>query len=84
MRPGEIANRKQSDGENYYDTTLARAKADWQRFTARHRSGGYILFADGHVNWFSNLELAHPPGGKARGNWNQPSKVIWNPFDAAK
>jgi len=83
MRPGEIPNADGSDGENYYDKFLARAKADWQRFGARHRKGAYLLFADGHVAWFSNLELAHPPGAKTRNNWNVPSKVVWNPYREA-
>lgn len=83
MRPGEIPNARDVDGENYYDKFLARAKADWQRFAARHRKGGFLLFADGHVSWYSNREIAHPPGARAQNDWNQPSKVIWNPFQAA-
>lgn len=83
MIPGEIPNAKGPDGENYYDKVLARAKGDWQRFAGRHRKGGNILFADAHVAWFSNVELAHPTGAKAKNDWNQPGKVIWNPFRAA-
>lgn len=82
-RPAEIPNAKGPDGENYFDKTLARAKADWQRFAGRHRNGGNLLFADGHAQWFSNLQIAHPPGAKKRNDWNQPGLAIWNPFQPA-
>lgn len=78
MSPGELPKTDEN-----YDKTLARAKADWQRFAARHRKGGNLLFADGHVGWFSNAEMAHAPGLKESNNWNQPAKAIWNPFRAA-
>lgn len=78
MSPAELPKTDEN-----FDKTLARAKADWQRFAGRHRGGGNLLFADAHVNWFSNAELAHAPGLKAKNDWNQPAKVIWNPFRAA-
>ena len=34
-------------------------KADWQRFTGRHKKGGNILFADGHVAFFTNNQITH-------------------------
>lgn len=32
----------------YWDRSLGRSKADWQRFTSRHLNGGHLLFCDGH------------------------------------
>ena len=32
----------------YWDRSLGRSKADWQRFTSRHLNGGHLLFTDGH------------------------------------
>lgn len=84
MQPGEIPKGNGPDGESYTNKVLARVKADWQRFTGRHRLGGNLLFADGHVGWFSNLEVAHPPGAKANNDWNQLAKMIWNPFRPAR
>ncbi|HVT88505.1 MAG TPA: prepilin-type N-terminal cleavage/methylation domain-containing protein [Tepidisphaeraceae bacterium] len=83
MMPGEIPNAKGPDGQNYFDTKLDRAKADWQRFAGRHRNGGNLLFADGHVGWFTNYEIANPPGA-FNVNYNQPGKVVWSPFGPAK
>jgi prepilin-type processing-associated H-X9-DG protein len=84
MVPGEVPKRGDlNDGVSYYGTTLARAKADWQRFTARHRNGGFILFADGHVAWFLNRDLSHPLGAYYKNDFNLPGKVIWDPFEAA-
>jgi len=83
MTPGEIPNRAGPDGQNYYTKTLSRVKSDWQRFAGAHRGGGHILFADTHVAWFTNLEIAHPKGALLRSDWNQPNKIIWNPFGKA-
>src|SRR5207244_1346887 len=35
-----------------YTNNIGQPKANWKRFTTRHRGGGYLLFADGHVGWF--------------------------------
>lgn len=84
MSPAEIPNAKGPDGENYFDKTLARIKSDWQRFAGRHNKGGNLLFADGHVSWFSNLQVAHPTGAKTRNDWNQPlNGIVWNVLQPA-
>lgn len=83
MSPGEIPNKAGPDFVNYYDKTLARIKADWQRFAGRHRKGGFVLFADGHVGWFVNYEVANFPGANIKKNYNQPSKIIWDSFGPA-
>lgn len=36
-----------------YNSNVAQTKSDWDRFTTRHHGGGYLLFADGHVSWYS-------------------------------
>lgn len=63
--------------------TLNRLKADWQRFTSRHRKGGFLLMADGHVQWASLRETL--TAGKVGVNdWNQPGKFVWNPTGPAQ
>jgi prepilin-type processing-associated H-X9-DG protein/prepilin-type N-terminal cleavage/methylation domain-containing protein len=61
--------------------SVARAKTAYTRVTTRHGGGGNLLFADGHVEWWSQADIWNP--GVARGDWNQPGKLIWNPFGPA-
>jgi prepilin-type N-terminal cleavage/methylation domain-containing protein len=71
------------NGNDLNSRRLARIKASWAWFTNRHRNGGFICFADGHVGWFSQKEIVLPPGytaGNASFNFNQPGKVIWDPY----
>ena len=63
-----------------YVVSLAHIKVTWKRFAARHNKGGNILFADGHVQWVSNQD-ANTTGSP--NDWNQPGKLIWNPFGIA-
>jgi prepilin-type processing-associated H-X9-DG protein len=63
---GRISSRK-----------LDRVKADYQRFTARHREGGNLLFVDGHVAWFSQRDVL--TAGKVGSDMNRPGKFLWNP-----
>jgi prepilin-type N-terminal cleavage/methylation domain-containing protein/prepilin-type processing-associated H-X9-DG protein len=60
--------------------TLARVKADWQRFTSRHNNGGYLAFADGHVAWWSLRDALTPSRKGSNGNWNQPGKLRWSVY----
>lgn len=62
----------------WYDKSLARLRGDHKRFTTRHRNGGFLGFADGHVSWYSNAEVnvlqsAAPP------DYNM-ANVIWDPY----
>jgi prepilin-type processing-associated H-X9-DG protein len=63
---------------------IAQSKANWKRFTTRHRGGGYILFADGHVGWFSWTDTQIQPSqmvpnyNPARSDANQPARMIWS------
>jgi prepilin-type N-terminal cleavage/methylation domain-containing protein/prepilin-type processing-associated H-X9-DG protein len=69
----------QADG---YHNNIAQPKGNWKRFAARHRGGGFLLFADGHVAWFNWRDL-QPPLNTLNPNAidaNQPGKgIIWNP-----
>jgi prepilin-type N-terminal cleavage/methylation domain-containing protein/prepilin-type processing-associated H-X9-DG protein len=64
-----------------YADSLCRGKTTWTRFAARHRGGGYLMFVDGHVSHFTRDELVNAPGVPL--DYNQPGKVIWNPFGPA-
>jgi prepilin-type processing-associated H-X9-DG protein/prepilin-type N-terminal cleavage/methylation domain-containing protein len=64
---------------------ISQPKSDWTRFAARHMSGGNLLFADGHVAWFSWTQAQYPPSQLgANGyviptsNANQPGVMIWS------
>jgi prepilin-type processing-associated H-X9-DG protein/prepilin-type N-terminal cleavage/methylation domain-containing protein len=67
-----------------YLSNIGQSKADWRRFTTRHRHGGNLLFADGHVAWFSWLDVQFPASSLASGysanrsDANQPGFVIWS------
>jgi prepilin-type N-terminal cleavage/methylation domain-containing protein len=56
---------------------IGRFRGDWRRFSARHHGGGFVLFGDGHVGFFTLREVLTPnvPGTK---DWNHPGKLIWN------
>jgi prepilin-type N-terminal cleavage/methylation domain-containing protein/prepilin-type processing-associated H-X9-DG protein len=75
---GAIANPFNSQGQ--YANNVAQAKACWTRFTTRHNHGGNLLFADGHVAWFSWTDVQIPLDGSTNYSANQPSKVTWCPI----
>lgn len=61
---------------------VGRFRGDWRRFSARHSGGGFVLFADGHVQRLSLREVETPSDpGK---NWNKPGTIIWNITGPAK
>jgi prepilin-type N-terminal cleavage/methylation domain-containing protein/prepilin-type processing-associated H-X9-DG protein len=62
---------------------LCRCKTSMSRFANRHRGGGFLLFADGHVDWFSRHDLYYNPPNQANGDYNYPGKVVWNPWGPA-
>jgi prepilin-type processing-associated H-X9-DG protein len=74
VNPAELAP---SDAN--YAKPLTPNAVDPTRFTARHRKGGNIAFADGHVEWFSNKQV-NAANTAANGNlqFNQPGLMIWN------
>jgi prepilin-type processing-associated H-X9-DG protein len=64
----------------WYTKSLGQLKAEEKRFTARHKKGGHLLFVDGHVSWFSNHELQVPYQVAPVYDYNDPGKVVWDPF----
>ncbi len=66
--------------------SLNRMKGDWQRFTGRHGGGGFLLFADGHVAFYTYTEILTPGkgfGDEFQVDFNKPGEVIWDPFGRA-
>ena len=63
--------------------SLNRIKADWQRFTTRHRKGGFVLFADYSVRWVGHKE-ALTAAQVGLDDWNQPGRIVWTTGGAAK
>jgi prepilin-type N-terminal cleavage/methylation domain-containing protein/prepilin-type processing-associated H-X9-DG protein len=65
-----------------YDNKLAQSKADFHRFTTRHRHGGHLLFADGHVSWFSWQEVQIQPDqmpyNPNTSDANQYGRIRWS------
>ena len=67
-----------------YVNNVGQTKADWRRFTTRHRHGGNLLFADGHVSWFGWLDAQFPSSSVGSGydpirsDANQPGLLIWS------
>ncbi|HEX4053162.1 MAG TPA: type II secretion system protein [Tepidisphaeraceae bacterium] len=68
------------------DNKIGQAKADYSRFTARHRGGGFLLFADGHVGWFAWTQVQPWITSRSENpdlipTINRPDNhVIWCPF----
>jgi len=65
-------------------TNIAQSKADWRRYAARHRHGGFLLFADGHVDWVAWADAQIPFSQMPNGynpnitDANQYGKIIWS------
>jgi prepilin-type processing-associated H-X9-DG protein/prepilin-type N-terminal cleavage/methylation domain-containing protein len=69
---------------NGYESNVSQSKSDWTRFAARHRGGGHLLFADGHVAYFAWPEVQYsvdqitPKYNPNLSNANQPSRILWS------
>jgi len=65
-----------------YNSNIGQSKADFRRFTTRHRGGGYLLFADGHVAWFKwpqvQIQPNQMPYNANTSNANQPGLLRWS------
>ena len=91
--PEELDGAGSVDGKTpkywhpYYGESLNRHRGDWQRFSARHRNGGHLLMADGHVEWRSNNEACTPSGGtgpsKEKGRDFNKTDLLWDPLGPA-
>ncbi len=78
---GKVIQDQNIKPDGYYGN-IGQPKANWKRFTTRHRSGGFLLFADGHVSWWSWKEVQAPlnPANPATIDGNQPGfGLVWNP-----
>lgn len=65
-----------------YTNKIGQPKANWKRFTTRHHGGGNLLFADGHVAWWSwkDVQPRLNPYNPNSVDGNQPGVgLIWNP-----
>lgn len=79
-RPGEVKN------DYWFNNNLMRVKGTWKHFSGRHRNGGNLLFADGHVAWFGTYDVDFGNDinfCQNSNNFNQPAKVIWDPVGKA-
>ena len=68
-----------------YVSNIGQAKACNTRFTTRHRHGGFLLFADGHVAWFAWTQVQGIPDPQTHKvqDINRPDNhVIWCPYGA--
>ena len=61
-----------------YTGAIGQPKACWSRFAARHRHGGFVNFADGHVGWVRWTDAQGIPS-PTQTDWNSPSVCVWNP-----
>ncbi|MFZ4721633.1 MAG: DUF1559 domain-containing protein [Phycisphaerales bacterium] len=71
----------------YYGELLNRHRSDWQRLASRHRNGGHVLMADGHVEWRDQVQSTTPVGASAPSkertlDFNRPD-MIWDPLGPA-
>ncbi len=69
MRPDEFSPP--------FPTAVGQAAVSWKEFTTRHNGGGFILFLDNHVGFFTRRDLLGAPNAPM--DYNQPGKVVWNP-----
>jgi hypothetical protein len=67
----------------FWNEALNRQMGDWQRFAARHRGGGHMMFGDGHVEWRSNRSACTTANGVfANDNSldHNQRDLIWDPL----
>lgn len=72
----------------FYGEQLNRHRGDWQRLAARHKNGGHVLMADGHVEWRDQAQATTPAGASGPSkdktlDFNRPD-TIWDPLGPAK
>jgi prepilin-type N-terminal cleavage/methylation domain-containing protein/prepilin-type processing-associated H-X9-DG protein len=68
-----------------YTGNIGQTKATGTRFAARHRKGGFLLFADGHVSWFAWTQVQgiirnNNGQGQLYDINRQDQNVIWCPY----
>jgi prepilin-type processing-associated H-X9-DG protein len=75
IRPDELP----PTDANYNKASLAQNKVTATRFAARHKKGGNVTFADGHVEWLLNAQISNPFKALKSNYYDLPNIVIWNP-----
>jgi prepilin-type processing-associated H-X9-DG protein/prepilin-type N-terminal cleavage/methylation domain-containing protein len=78
--PGVYGSKVNANGAY---RNIAQSKADWTRFAARHRGGGMLLFADGHVKWYSWPQVQYDSSQlplSARSDANHYGDFRWSPL----
>ena len=72
FKPKDWLNASKTKGQS-----KANGKDTACRFSARHRKGGQLLFADGHISWLSREDATTDiRGGET---CNIPGKLYWVP-----
>lgn len=70
----------------HYNEALNRHYGDWQRFAARHRRGGHMTFADGHVEHRENIDATTNAVGTRQdgpGFDMNKANLVWDPLGPA-
>ena len=82
IHPGEV-NPKSPNYATLYQKDLVQLKIEHKRFASRHRDGGFLSFADGHVAFWS-LDEVNTLQNNNPIDYNLPGRVVWNPFGASE
>ena len=63
-----------------YNKTLAYISAEHKRFASRHhkKTGGNLLFCDGHAEFYSN-QFVNTPNDPSIPDYNYPDLCMWDP-----
>ncbi len=97
MAPFEVTSDLQAaygspSGNDLLSRRNARIKMKWDYAAGRHNTsgkfggGGFLLFADGHVAFYTMKQLCLPNGVTpvaGTTDMNQPSDVVWDPYGPA-
>jgi prepilin-type N-terminal cleavage/methylation domain-containing protein/prepilin-type processing-associated H-X9-DG protein len=70
----------------FHGEDLKRHFGDWQRFAARHRRGGHMTFADGHVEHRLNVDATTNSVGTREDGPNydmNKMNLVWDPLGPA-
>jgi prepilin-type N-terminal cleavage/methylation domain-containing protein/prepilin-type processing-associated H-X9-DG protein len=76
---GELNTQDPIQTTTIQQQSLIQSKVAPKRFTARHKSGGNICFADAHVEWFTfdKVNAADNVSTQFPVQYNQPGTMLW-------
>jgi len=63
-----------------YNSNVCQSIVSWREFTTRHNGGGFLLFLDNHVSFFTRQQVLTTPSAS---DMNQPGSIVWNPGGVA-